>query len=239
MLPVVIILVAAVVILLYGRMFIGGPRATWFWDLDRHGIPDHYLNRPEAAFRRWGRDRALDAWEQITEPEHRRRRDYPARDWEWRRIAVRERDSGRCVVCGRGDRPHDSLHTHHRQPFGQGGSHALTNLVLLCGDCHGKEHQRLERGEAVTLLTEAGFGAGNASPARLPGGRCIRCGAAIQLNPDRPFCQVCFRVWAQWENWDYEELRCHACGKDARTSRRKPLCGPCFQEAEVGQRAEL
>jgi len=138
-----IVVVALVLVAIFGRKFVGGPRETWFWDLGSRGIPDYYLRRPEEAFSRWGRDRALDAWEQITEPVHRRRRDYPARDWEWRRVAVRERDRGRCVVCGQVDRPHDSLHTHHKQPFGQGGSHALTNLVLLCGDCHGEEHQRL------------------------------------------------------------------------------------------------
>ena len=102
MLQAAIAVVAFVLVAVFGRKFVGGPRETWFWDLNKRGIPDCYLRRPEEAFTRWGRDRALDAWEEITEPVHRRRRDYPARDWEWRRIAVRERDRGRCVVCGRG-----------------------------------------------------------------------------------------------------------------------------------------
>ena len=229
MLSAAITVTALILVAIFGKRFVGGPRATWFWDIDRRGIPDYYLRRPEEAFNRWGRDRALNAWEEISEPEHRRRRDYPARDWEWRRVAVRERDRGRCVVCARDDRPHDSLHTHHKQPFGQGGSHALTNLVLLCGDCHGEEHRRLERGDAVTLLSEAGLGTGIVTAQRVTGGLCIRCRGSVPLNPDRPFCGGCFRVWAEWENWDYSERFCHACGDDVETSRRKPLCEGCFR----------
>ncbi len=230
MLQAAVAIAALVVLGIFGKRLFGGPRTTWFWDLDRRGIPDYYLNRPEEAFHRWGRDRAFGAWEDVTEPVHRRCRDYPARDWEWRRIAVRERDCCRCVVCGRGDRPHDSLHTHHKQPFRQGGSHALTNLVLMCGDCHGEEHQRLDRGEAVTLLTEAGLGPKGFGQPRRTSGHCIRCRGNIPLNPDRPFCGPCFRIWADWENWDYREAYCHVCGTDCSTSRRKPLCADCYEQ---------
>src|SRR5262245_3565552 len=107
-----------------------GPRETWFWNLRRQGVPRYYLTRPGEAFARWGKTAAMRAWAEITDRQHRDKRVYPAPDWEWRRIAVRDRDGERCEVCGRGDRPSDSLHTHHRLPYGQGGTHALENLAL-------------------------------------------------------------------------------------------------------------
>ena len=134
------------VAVLYRRGLFKAPPETWLWDLRRDGIPRYYLLRPTEAFTRWGKDAAMRAWLEISEPEYRNRRVYPPADWEWRRIAVRDRDGARCAVCGRPDRPHDSLHTHHRHAYGDGGSHKLNNLVLLCGDCHAEEHRRLERG---------------------------------------------------------------------------------------------
>ena len=29
-------------------------------------------------------------------------------------------------------------------------------------------------------------------------GYCIRCGAKIPFDPERPYCRSCFGVWAQW-----------------------------------------
>jgi ribosomal protein S14 len=99
---------------------------------------------------------------------------------------------------------------------------------LLCGDCHAIEHQRLDRGEPATLLSEAGFGRTASVGMVSEPGRCIRCAASVPFNPDRPLCRECFRVWVAWENPDYQENCCHECGAEAPTSMRKPLCKSCF-----------
>lgn len=55
------------------------------------------------------------------------------------REAVHERDRGHCVNCGASDS--DSiLDVHHIVPRGQGGSDRLSNLALLCRQCHDAAH---------------------------------------------------------------------------------------------------
>ncbi len=61
-------------------------------------------------------------------------------------------------------------------------------------------------------------------------GSCIRCGREIGLNPSRPLCDSCYDSWAEYENEDYPEKFCHACGKPRQTSYAKPLCWTCFQK---------
>lgn len=82
---------------------------------------------------------------------------------ERRRVFARlvERDGAACVHCGvphrviwrnagiysvpgvpRGEgrysrvNPSSNLEIEHRRPFAAGGSNALSNLRLMCGDCH-------------------------------------------------------------------------------------------------------
>ncbi|PZR04351.1 MAG: hypothetical protein DI536_34375 [Archangium gephyra] len=57
---------------------------------------------------------------------------------------------------------------------------------------------------------------------------CIRCGTCIKLNEDRPLCRECYGKWKVYENPDYDENYCHACGDDADTTVAKPLCEDCF-----------
>lgn len=73
--------------------------------------------------------------------------------------AVVARD-GACRVCGRVPVPFGSYadpatwgHVHHIRYRSAGGSDELSNLVLLCGQCHDDEHQhRIQlSGEADTL----------------------------------------------------------------------------------------
>lgn len=59
-------------------------------------------------------------------------------------------------------------------------------------------------------------------------GHCIRCRTGIPLNPMRPYCSGCFAEWAEWENEDYRDNHCHACGDEFRATMRKPLCRDCF-----------
>lgn len=62
---------------------------------------------------------------------------YPP-DWRERQAAVRERAGHRCERCGKPGRP---LHTHHKVPRHQGGNHRLDNLVVLCEECHRRQHR--------------------------------------------------------------------------------------------------
>lgn len=56
-----------------------------------------------------------------------------------KREAVIERDRGQCVNCG-APGPDTTLDVHHIVPRGQGGSDKLSNLVLLCRQCHDAVH---------------------------------------------------------------------------------------------------
>ena len=54
------------------------------------------------------------------------------------RVAVIERDAGRCCICSQYCL---AAHVHHRQPRGMGGtssssSYAVANLLTLCSTCH-------------------------------------------------------------------------------------------------------
>jgi 5-methylcytosine-specific restriction endonuclease McrA len=54
-------------------------------------------------------------------------------DWQIVRRIVLKRDRRTCCNCtARGTR----LDVHHIVPIGQGGSNRLTNLAVLCFECH-------------------------------------------------------------------------------------------------------
>ncbi len=64
---------------------------------------------------------------------------------------------------------------------------------------------------------------------RAPDGHCIRCGASISLDPSHPLCPKCYGIWAQYENEEYSEEYCHACGKKHEATYAKPLCRACYR----------
>jgi len=67
-----------------------------------------------------------------------RMRDYPDDDeWQRKRNAVHERDDYQCQ-CGK--TVNNSAPVHHIVPLGCGGSNALSNLITVCEECHGKVH---------------------------------------------------------------------------------------------------
>jgi len=74
----------------------------------------------------------------------RARPGHPALDQA--RQGVHARDGMRCWRCGR-SAVWSSPHVHHRKLRSQGGRDAPSNLLLLCGDCHGwvHGHPRLAR----------------------------------------------------------------------------------------------
>ncbi|MBX3163969.1 MAG: phospholipase D family protein [Bacteroidetes bacterium] len=61
-------------------------------------------------------------------------------------------------------------------------------------------------------------------------GYCLRCQNRINYNPNRPLCESCYSIWAQYENPDYIENVCHRCGEFEQTSMNKPLCYNCYTE---------
>jgi hypothetical protein len=58
-------------------------------------------------------------------------------DWDARQAAVRDRQNGRCVTCGR--TPDAPLTVEHLRPLAAGGDHRLTNLVGKCPSCVDRE----------------------------------------------------------------------------------------------------
>lgn len=59
-------------------------------------------------------------------------------------------------------------------------------------------------------------------------GFCIRCSEQIIPDLDLPYCRQHRESWLQWQNPDYVENHCYACGVPFPTSQRKPLCDRCF-----------
>jgi 5-methylcytosine-specific restriction endonuclease McrA len=49
-----------------------------------------------------------------------------------------QRDGWKCQCCG----STKTLQAHHLQYRSRLGSDLLDNLITLCADCHGKEHQK-------------------------------------------------------------------------------------------------
>ncbi len=61
-------------------------------------------------------------------------------------------------------------------------------------------------------------------------GFCIRCGADIKQNPEKPLCLTCFKSWEKYSNPEYEEKFCHACGKQYTGTVEKPVCYSCYKK---------
>jgi hypothetical protein len=83
---------------------------------------------------RWSnRDRWIAAWyDELARPGIR-----PGSSaWRFASILAAERCGWRCDRCGN---PAD-LEVHHKIPLCFGGTSEPGNLVLLCRDCHDKEH---------------------------------------------------------------------------------------------------
>src|SRR6266540_5931756 len=80
------------------------------------------------------------------------------------RAAVKERDRGRCRVCGRTG----FTHPHHRVPLGRGGGNGVANLISLCPSCHRDVHSWPGWAGVAGLLLPAGADAA-AVPVVLPG----------------------------------------------------------------------
>jgi len=60
-------------------------------------------------------------------------------------------------------------------------------------------------------------------------GVCIRCKAALNLDPKHPYCKDCYGSWKQYENENYEEKFCHICGRSNKSTIIKPTCYECYR----------
>lgn len=60
-------------------------------------------------------------------------------DWDQVGLAIRERDRERCMNCLRSGED-VTLDVHHVVPRGSSGSQKLSNLILLCRQCHDAIH---------------------------------------------------------------------------------------------------
>ncbi len=68
---------------------------------------------------------------------------YPP-NWDQIRRRVYRRDSYTCQSCGATGVP---IEAHHVVPVRAGGSHRLSNLIALCGDCHAKADRKRLRSD--------------------------------------------------------------------------------------------
>lgn len=63
------------------------------------------------------------------------------KDWHSRVMDVFIRDEHACRGCGKDmDWGYEWMDVHHIVKRGDGGSDNLENLILLCRDCHNKQH---------------------------------------------------------------------------------------------------
>lgn len=61
-----------------------------------------------------------------------------------------------------------------------------------------------------------------------PQGHCIRCATPIKFDTSRPYCADDYREWARFENENYTDQFCHACGKPSEATMRRPVCRSCY-----------
>jgi len=62
---------------------------------------------------------------------------------------------------------------------------------------------------------------------------CIRCGEPLEgYNIEKPLCDRCYPIWAQFKKQDYPEKFCHACGQEkSNISYQKPVCYDCYKKS--------
>ena len=63
-----------------------------------------------------------------------------------RRAEVYVRARGFCAHCGR-HRDYDAIEMDHIKPRGKGGTDDVSNLQMLCADCHRRKHVQVRFGE--------------------------------------------------------------------------------------------
>jgi 5-methylcytosine-specific restriction endonuclease McrA len=112
-----------------------GGRRQWWWFRDRFYWEDEGLTAPDVMALVLERERTKQRrLERAHAAMHRELAPAPRREPIPReiRLAVWQRDGGRCVECG----SDFDLQYDHLIPFSMGGATSVQNLRLLCGDCN-------------------------------------------------------------------------------------------------------
>ncbi|MBN2042616.1 MAG: hypothetical protein JW754_02315 [Candidatus Aenigmarchaeota archaeon] len=58
-------------------------------------------------------------------------------------------------------------------------------------------------------------------------GVCIRCGKKIRLDIRFPYCKKCYNLWSRFGNRNFQEKKCHVCGKSFKSTVNRPCCYEC------------
>jgi hypothetical protein len=63
---------------------------------------------------------------------------------------------------------------------------------------------------------------------------CIRTGASISFNIDKPYCDSAFESWSKYKNEDFKEKYCHFSGEpsNGETTKAKPILKKNWKEAK-------
>ena len=83
----------------------------------------------------------------------------------------------------------------------------------------------------VSITTVQGKSSPKPKSSSPDSGHCIRCNKPIKADAQAPYCRDCFNVWRAYENPEYKEKYCHACGKETQTTMNKPLCTSCYKKS--------
>jgi len=94
-------------------------------------------------------------WLKKEEPLQRKALGYPI-DWKIRREIRIKESIGICVSCGQ--KINNNVHIHHIKPLSKGGDHSLSNLEVLCENCHFNKHPRIKNAfERKRVLEKLGL----------------------------------------------------------------------------------
>lgn len=69
-------------------------------------------------------------------------------------------------------------------------------------------------------------------------GYCIRTGAKIPFNPEKPLSYEAYQIWSQFSDPDYPEKFCHFTGESSKgeTSVKRPILRKNWQKAKEAYR---
>lgn len=142
-----------------------------------------------------------------------------SKEWKAKAEAAKIRAGNRCQGCNR-PRSEVQLEAHHRT-YERIGKERPGDITVLCRDCH----QSIEVSKAKISL---------AQKIKEPEcGACIRCGAEIPFDVNKPLCKKCYSAWYRFKSYTYEEKLCHACGQPSATSMARPFCLDCYKDIKM------
>lgn len=121
--------------------------------------------------------------------------------------------------------------------FSQVNNHEMGVLIAkeqepdLYADVYNEAQKLLRSSNTITIaVSEAPKAShGPRAEAKNTGGFCIRCHAALKLNPMVPYCKDCYDPKIKKSDKARAENYCHICGKSQSSSLSKPTCYECYK----------